>query len=90
MIRFRIPLAVLTTLALIGLAMTGCERKPPTFVPAKDYGKEAVIHFDTMKDQPKYIRVKKREARSKEAVQRRREAKEMARGVYRKKNLWDY
>ena len=89
MIISRLSLFALLSLAIC-LGALGCERKAPTFVPAKDYGKEAMLHFDTMKGQPKYIRIKKRELRSKEAIERRRIAREQARGVYRKQNPWDY
>lgn len=71
------------------LLLQGCEKNPPTIVPREAKGKEAVIHFHNMKDEPKYVHIKRTDRFSKASVEKRREERERARGIFRKQNRWD-
>ena len=72
------------------LLICSCEKKEPVFIPRQALGKDTGMHFDTMQDQPKFIKVKKKDANTKEAVARRRELKDKVKGRTKAYEPWEY
>lgn len=68
----------------------GCEAPEPTYRLKIAVGEDAVQHYDLMKDQPKYTKIRRREWDKKKAIEERRINRDKARGIYRKESLWDY
>ena len=71
------------------LLLQGCDKKPPTFVPREAQGKEAVVHFENMKGEPKYVHIKRNDRFAKKNIERRRLQRERDRGFVRKQSRWD-
>ena len=76
--------------AAVLLSLSACEKKTPEYRLKYEVGKEAVVHYDDMKDQPKFLKIKRSSYDKRKAIEERRVAREKARGIYRKESLWDF
>lgn len=74
--------------SLIAVAGVGCERKAPDYVPRDAKGKETAAYAD-LNDGPRFIKIKKKDAQSKEAVARRRELKAKIKEKYKRGSFFD-
>jgi hypothetical protein len=77
-------------IVLLAIIFVGCERPKPNYVLKTEVGEASYVHFDDMKEQPKYIKMRKTPAERRKAIQQRREERERSKGVYRRKNRWDF
>lgn len=71
------------------LIAVGCERPEPTYKLKSEKGMDAVVLYDDMGDQPKYVKIKKGEIDKRKAIMERRVLREVSRGIYRKQNRWE-
>jgi hypothetical protein len=76
--------------SFIVAACAACEPPPPQYILKAEVGEAAMVHWDDMKDQPKYIKVKKTPFEKRKAIMERRIMRERARGIYRKESRWDF
>ncbi len=77
-------------LSCVIFASAACDPPPPQYILKAEVGEAAVVHWDDMKDQPKYIKVKKTPREKRKAIMERRIMRERSRGIYRKESRWDF
>ena len=85
----RFPLVGYCLLLLLGLTLSGCEKKEAQYILKPEVGDTTVSHFDLMSDQPKYMRVRKSEYERARAIEEQKKLRDKARGLYAKQSRWD-
>lgn len=85
----RFPLVGYCLLLMLGLALSGCEKKEAQYILKPEVGDTTVAHFDLMNDQPKYMRVRKSEYERVRAIEEQKKLRNKARNIYAKQSRWD-
>ena len=64
------------------VCFAACDRKPPTYELKPEVGDAQVVQWDTMEEQPKYMRVRKTEREKMLAVEDRKKKRMKAMAIY--------
>lgn len=74
----------------IPFLLVACERPEPQFVLKSEVGESTSPLWEDLKDDPKFIKVKKSEIDKQRELEKRRVERRERKGIYLKANPWDF
>ena len=80
----------LPALVLTSVFMASCERSEPTIILKNPYGREAVVSYDDVKGQPRFVKYKKSPYMRRKIAEMKEKERERQRGRYPRASRWDY
>ena len=80
----------LVALLSLVLFLGGCERPEPIVVLKDPMGREAIVGYTELKDQPRYLRYKKSPYMRKKIAELKQRQRERQRGRFPRESRWDF
>ena len=77
-------------LILFFLCILGCERPEPKYVLKSEVGEAAILHWEDLKEDTKFKKIKKTDIDKQRDLEKRRIARKTRKGRFIKTNPWDY